>query len=132
VFATDHIAAGTRILEYTGDRITPDEADARYPDDPSVPFHTFLFAVDDDTVIDATPWGSLARWVNHSCEPNCETTIENGRVWVETMRDILPGEELSYDYNFVLPERHTPARKRRYPCICGAPGCRGTMLARKR
>jgi uncharacterized protein len=132
VFATEPIPAGTRLLEYTGERLTTAEADARYPEDPDVPYHTFLFAVDDDVVVDATPWGSMARWINHCCEPNCETTVEGGRIYVDALRDIAPGEELTYDYHFVLEERHTPARKRRYPCICGAPGCRGTMLAPKR
>jgi uncharacterized protein len=131
VFATDEIAAGTRLLEYTGERITPAEADARYPEDPSVPFHTFLFSVDENTIIDGTPWGSLARWINHSCDPNCESLVEDGRVFVDALRDISPGEELTCDYNFVLQERHTAALKRRYLCRCGADSCRGTMLAPK-
>jgi uncharacterized protein len=132
VYATEPIPAGTRLLEYTGERISTQEADERYPEDPSVSYHTFLFTVDDETVVDATPWGSLARWINHSCDPNCETVVENGRVYVDSMREIMPGEELTYDYNFRLEERHTPARKRRYVCHCGADNCRGTMLAPKR
>ena len=132
VYAREPIAAGTRIVEYTGERITPAEADARYPDDPSKPTHTFLFAVDDEVLVDAARRGGIARWINHSCEPNCESVIEGGRIYIDSLRDIEPGEELSYDYHFILNVRHTPAMKRRFPCVCGAPGCRGTLLKKKR
>jgi uncharacterized protein len=132
IFATEPIPAATRLLEYTGERITSDEADRRYPDDGSQPAHTFLFALDDGTVIDGTRRGCLARWINHSCDPNCETVDEGGRIFVESIRDIWPGEELTYNYYLVLPERHTPERKRRYFCGCGAADCQGTMLANKR
>lgn len=132
-FATRKIRKGTRLIEYTGERITSDEADHRYPDDESqARHHTFLFAIDDDVVIDAAVGGNEARFINHSCAPNCDAVIDDARIWIETIRDIKPGEELAYDYAFVLEERHTPAAKRRYPCSCGAPTCRGTILAKKR
>jgi len=76
--------------------------------------------------------GNDARFINHSCAPNCDAVAEHGRIWIETIRDIVPGEELAYDYAYVLEERHTTAAKRRFPCHCGAPTCRGTILARKR
>jgi uncharacterized protein len=132
VYAREWIPAGTRLIEYRGERITTEQADARYPDEPGIAHHTFLFAIDDDIVIDAAYRGNMARWINHSCEPNCDAVIDDGRVYIEALRAIAPGEELTYDYNFILEERHTPAAKRRYPCICGAPGCRGTILAKKR
>jgi uncharacterized protein len=132
VYAKEWIPAGTRIIEYRGERITTEEADARYPEDGDGAHHTFLFAIDDDVVIDAAFRGNMARWINHSCEPNCDAVIDDARVFIESVRDIAPGEELTYDYNFILEERHTPSAKRRYPCICGAPGCRGTILAKKR
>jgi uncharacterized protein len=132
VFARVPIPAGTRIIEYRGERITNDEADARYPDEPDREHHTFLFSIDDEVVVDAAFKGNMARWINHSCDPNCDAVIEAGRIWIESIRDIAPGEELRYDYNFILPERHTPALKKRYPCVCGAPTCRGTILAKKR
>ena len=135
-FATRHIPAGTRLVEYAGERLTPAEADARYPDpipgSGTPPHHTFLFAIDDDVVIDAAVRGNAARWINHSCDPNCDAVIEDGRIWIETIRDVAPGEELAYDYAYVLEERHTPAAKRRFPCHCGAATCRGTILAKKR
>jgi SET domain-containing protein len=131
-FATMPIARGTRLIEYTGERLTPTEADARYPDDDLERHHTYLFAIDDDVVIDAAVDGNEARFINHSCEPNCDAVIDDGRIFIEAIRDIAAGEELAYDYAYVLVERHTPAAKRRYPCSCGAPRCRGTILARKR
>ena len=131
-FATVTIPAGTRLVEYTGERLTPAQSDARYPEVPGERHHTYLFASDDDVVIDAAVGGNDARWINHSCDPNCDAVIEDGRIWIETIREVAPGEELAYDYQYRLEERHTPAAKRRFPCHCGATTCRGTLLAKKR
>ena len=131
-FASERIRSGTRIIEYTGERMTPAEADRRYPDGTDERHHTYLFAIDDDVVIDAAVGGNEARFINHSCEPNCDAVIDEKRIYIDAIRDIEPGEELTYDYAYVLDERHTPAAKRRYPCTCGAPRCRGTILAKKR
>ena len=131
-FATQLIPAGTRIIEYKGERISNEMADLRYPDTAARPHHTFLFSIDDEEVVDAAYRGNASRWINHSCNPNCDAVIDDRRIFIEAVRDIQPGEELVYDYNFILEERHTPAMKRRYPCHCGAPNCRGTILAKKR
>ena len=131
-FAVRPIAAGVRLIEYAGERLTPAAAEARYPDDNGGRHHTYLFAIDDVVVVDAAVNGNAARFINHSCAPNCDAVIDDGRIWIETIHDIEPGEELAYDYAYVLAERHTPAAKRRYPCHCGAITCRGTILARKR
>ncbi len=131
-FATRPIPAGTRIIEYAGERLTPAQAEARYPDVPGERHHTYLFAIDDEVVIDAAVDGNEARFLNHSCAPNCDAVIENGRIWIESIHDIEPGEELVYDYAYMLEERHTPAAKKRFPCHCGAITCRGTILAKKR
>ncbi len=138
-FATRALPAGTRLIEYAGERLTPAQAEARYPDAPGERHHTFLFALEDvvdgedvEVVVDASVDGNEARFLNHSCAPNCDVVVEDARLWVEALRDVAPGEELTYDYAFVLAERHTPAAKRRYPCHCGAPACRGTILAKKR
>jgi SET domain-containing protein len=127
-FATRAIPAGTRLIEYTGERLTVEAADARYPDAPGERHHTYLFAIDDRVVIDAAVGGNDARWINHSCDPNCDAVVEDDRIWIETIRDVAPGEELAYDYAYVLDEPHTAAAKRRYPCHCGAARCRGTIL----
>jgi SET domain-containing protein len=130
-FATRHIPRGTRLIEYTGERLTPKQADARYPD-VAGPQHTMLFAVDDDVVVDAAVGGNAARWINHSCDPNCDAVIEDKRIWIYAIRDIRPGLELAYDYQLKLETRHTAAAKEMYPCFCGSRRCRGTLLARKR
>jgi uncharacterized protein len=130
-FATEAIPAGMRLIEYTGERLTPAEADQRYPDGSDERHHTYLFAIDDDIVIDAASYGNDARFINHSCDPNCDAVIVDERIWIETIRDVSPGEELAYDYAYVLDERHTPAAKARFPCHCAAPNCRGTILTKK-
>ena len=136
-FATRFIPAGTRLIEYAGERLTPAAAEARYPESAASRgerHHTYLFAIDEpeEVVIDAAVGGNAARFINHSCDPNCDAVVEDGRIWIETVRDVAPGEELAYDYAYVLEQRHTPAAKRRYPCHCGAARCRGTILAKKR
>ena len=130
-FATRPIPAGVRLIEYAGERLTSAQAETRYPELDGR-HHTFLFAIDDDVVVDASVGGNDARFINHSCAPNCDAVIDDGRIWIETIHDIEPGEELVYDYAYQLKERHTPAAKRRYPCNCGAITCRGTILAKKR
>ena len=90
-FATRPIGAGVRLIEYAGERLTPAEADARYPDVKGERHHTFLFAIDDDVVIDAAFDGNEARFINHSCDPNCDAIIEDGRIWIETIRDVRAG-----------------------------------------
>jgi SET domain-containing protein len=128
------IRKGERITEYRGERITWDEAERRYPVDP-IPYHTFLFEIGDgshclDAVNNATP----AKWINHSCKPNCEAEEdEDERVFINALRTIKAGEELTYDYNLTCEESMPlKEKKRRYPCWCGAENCRGTMLGRKR
>lgn len=132
VFALTGIAKGTRLIEYKGERISHDAADERYGEEHEDSPHTMLFSVDGDIVIDATQQGSSARWINHSCVPNCEAAEEDGRIFIDAIRAIHPGEELTYDYNLVLEERHTPALKRAHACHCGARRCRGTLLGKKR
>lgn len=131
IFAARDIPAGTRIIEYTGTRITPEQADERHPANPEDPFHTFYFALSSGKVIDGGEKGNDARWINHSCAPNCETE-ENAtgtRVYVMALRDIAEGEELFYDYGLVMEGKITKKLQAEYRCLCGSDGCRGTMLA---
>ena len=133
VYAARKIPAGTRIFEYVGEIISADEADRRHPVNPDDPFHTFFFALGNGTVIDGNVGGNDAKWINHSCEPNCETEeSDDYRVFIVALRDISRGEELYYDYGLVLDERLTKTVKEQYRCLCGTPSCRGTMLALKR
>jgi SET domain-containing protein len=129
VFTTRDVAEGERIVEYTGARISSDQADAQCPDDDGVGrHHTFLFAVDDEVVIDGATGGNEARFINHSCDPNCEVVITRRRVFIHALRDIPAGSELFYDYWYITDESYTIDDLRRiYPCRCGSPMCRGTL-----
>lgn len=132
VFATRRIRKGTRLIEYKGEIISDAEADRRYPFEEEERHHTFLFRLDSGNVIDAGPRGSIAKYINHSCDPNCEAVEEDEQIFIDAIRDIAKGEELVYDYNFILDEPHNAANKKLYPCNCGAKKCRGTILAKKR
>jgi uncharacterized protein len=127
-FALAPIAKGTRLIEYVGERVSHKEADRRYESKDANDNHTFLFIVDARTVIDAGVDGNDARFFNHSCDPNCESVIENGRVYIEMIRAAQPGEELTYDYQ-IQREADDPADiDEIFACRCGARQCRGTML----
>ncbi len=132
VFATRDIAAGTRVIEYKGERISTATATERGSMDPANPYHTFFFSLDDGSLIDGGVNGNAARWINHCCEPNCEPKEIKGRIFIDTLRDISSGEELHYDYRLALEGRHTAKLKQAYRCLCGTPDCRHTMLAPKR
>ena len=128
VFAVKPIAKGARIIEYLGDRVSHDAADARYDDHDENDNHTFLFIVDKKTVIDAGVGGNDARFINHQCKGNCESIIENRRVFIDATRAIAPGEELGYDYEIGREKDDPPNVDEIYACRCGSPKCRGTML----
>lgn len=131
VYALAPIRKGTRIIEYLGDRISHAEADRRYEQKDDDDGHTFLFIASNRTVIDAGVGGNDARFINHHCKPNCETVIENSRVFIDAIRDIEAGEELGYDYQLTWESTDDPAELALYQCRCGAKQCRGTMLDRE-
>ena len=128
VFALRRIPKGTRIIEYKGKLITDKEADRRYSRMHEHSPHTMLFSLEGGWVIDATRRGNSARWINHSCAPNCDIEEEGRRIFIESRRDIQPGDELTYDYNLQIGEKLTKAAKREHACFCRARRCRGTML----
>jgi hypothetical protein len=128
-FAIRRIPKDTRILEYIGELIDEDEADIRYPDEDMERHHTFLFAIDGGRIIDGGPVEWPSKYINHSCDPNCEAIEEDdGRVYVHAKRTIQPGTELTYDYAYERTEATTEADERMYVCYCGAKNCRGTIL----
>ena len=131
-FATRPIRRGTRIIEYTGEIISPDEADRRYDDGKMGRHHTFLFSVSRRKCIDAGVGGNDARFINHSCAPNCEAVDERSRIYIEAIRNIEPGEELTYDYAYERDGTEDETWENLYVCKCGAPTCRGTILAPKK
>jgi SET domain-containing protein len=128
VYAVAPIRKGTRIIEYLGERISHAEADRRYEIKGDDDGHTFLFIASARTVIDAGVNGNDARFINHSCNPNCETVIEGSRVFIDAIRNIRPGEELGYDYQLTWESTDDPEELALYACRCGAKHCRGTML----
>ncbi len=128
VFAARRIRKGTTILEYLGDRVSHAQADTRYEDKDPNDNHTFLFTVDAKTVIDAGVNGNEARYINHACDPNCESTTLGKRIFIEAIRTIQPGEELSYDYQIGRDSDDAPNVDEIYACRCGAENCRGSML----
>lgn len=127
-FATRPIRKGTRIIEYTGERISQAEADARYDDGRSPHPLVLLFTVDENIVIDAGVDGNEARYINHSCDPNCEAVIEDGHVYIEARKNIPTGRELTYDYSLTREGNDDTEMEARFACHCGAKNCRGTML----
>ncbi|MGQ9896561.1 MAG: SET domain-containing protein [Acidobacteriota bacterium] len=132
VFATQLIKTRTRIIEYRGERISREEADRRYARKLEQTTHTFLFILDENTVLDGGRCGNLARYINHSCEPNCESIQEaSGRVFIEAITDIPAGVELTMDYHLQVADGDPESWRRDYPCYCGARRCRGTLVSRR-
>ena len=129
IYAKKNIPQGTRVIEYAGEKITKAESDRRA----HKPFEenekdsqlgaVYLFALNDRHDIDGhVPWNT-ARYINHSCSPNCETEIIRGKIWVVALRDIKKGEELFYNYGYDYEDYEE------HPCHCGADNCIGFILA---
>ncbi|HEX7732436.1 MAG TPA: SET domain-containing protein-lysine N-methyltransferase [Rhodanobacter sp.] len=139
VFALAPIRKGEEIVQYKGTLMTHAEADDLYGDGGETG-HTFLFTLNDDYIVDANRKGNTARWINHSCAPNCRAVVEESadgnprhdKVMIEAIRNIRPGEELTYDYGIILDVPHTARLKKLWKCLCGAPNCTGTLLRPKR
>jgi len=132
VFARRKIKAGERIIEYTGEIVDWDETCRRTAEKGGPINHTFFFTLNDGMLIDGGAGGNDARFINHSCEPNCEAMEDEGRVYIHALMDIDKGQELNYNYGLIYDERHTPAVKKAFACHCGAPTCSGVMLAPKK
>jgi uncharacterized protein len=126
-FATRPIRKGARVAEYVGERISHEEGDKRYDDAEMKRHHTFLFVVNSKILVDAGVGGNDARFINHSCDPNCEVVIEDKRIFIDAVRSIKEGAELFYDYSYDRDDAE--GDDARYPCYCGAETCRGTILA---
>lgn len=127
-YATRPIKKGERIIEYVGERISWEESDRRYDDAKVKRHHTFLFAVNKKIVIDAAVDGNEARFINHSCDPNCEAVGVGQRIFIESIRPIKEGDELVYDYSYAREKDTTEEDEKLYICRCGSAKCRGTIL----
>jgi uncharacterized protein len=118
VFARADIPEETRIIEYVGERISKDESLRRRQDG-----NFFVFIVTDEFDIDGSVDWNPARFINHSCAPNCEARMEDERIWIIALRDIKAGEELGFNYGYDLQDYEE------HPCSCGAANCLGFMVA---
>jgi uncharacterized protein len=117
-FAHEDIAAGTRVIEYVGEKITKEESLARCQRS-----NEYIFAIDDSHDLDGNVDGNPARFLNHSCEPNCEAQFIEGRIWIVAIREVRAGEELMFNYSYDLTDY------REHPCRCGAKTCVGFIVA---
>jgi hypothetical protein len=117
-YAKTDISAGTNVIEYVGEKIPKDESNRRCQEG-----NRYIFSLDDEWDLDGNvPWNP-ARFLNHSCAPNCETIDDGGRIWIVALRDIQAGEELTFNYGFDLDDY------RDHPCRCGAQNCVGYIVA---
>ena len=117
-YAAADVSAGTRLIEYLGERIGKEESHRRCEAN-----NPFIFQLDDETDLDGNVDWNPARWLNHSCEPNCEAEVDDGRIWIVALRDIAAGEELTFNYGYDF------ADYRDFPCRCGTPACVGFIVA---
>jgi SET domain-containing protein len=117
-FAREDIAVGTRVIEYVGEKITKQESLARCERS-----NEYIFGIDDTHDLDGNVDWNPARFLNHSCEPNCEAQLADGRIWIVAIRDVRVGEELTFNYSYDL------ADYREHPCRCGAASCVGYIVA---
>lgn len=117
-YARRDIASGTRVIEYVGEKITKAESLRRCEQN-----NEYIFTLDDEFDLDGNvPWNP-ARFINHSCAPNCEAEVDEGRIWILALRDIKADEELTFNYGYDLEDY------REHPCRCGAPECAGFIVA---
>ena len=118
-YTTAAIRKGSRVAEYTGHHLTKQQADRAFEDSPI----TYLFGLGNGKIV--IDGHSMAMFINHSCDPNCETEEKDGHVWIKAIRNISPAEELTYDYCLYDGGDDEAV------CNCGAPKCRGTMYSRE-
>jgi len=117
-YARRNIPKGTRVIEYVGKKITKAESNAQCEGD-----NVYIFTLDDEFDLDGSVDWNPARFINHSCTPNCEAEWDADRLWIVALRDIPPGEELAFNYGYDLEDY------REYPCCCGASECVGYIVA---
>jgi SET domain-containing protein len=128
VYARCAIPDGTRIVEYTGERITKAEAARREEQrlarrQRGQNHSVYIFELNARYDLDGRTRGNVARLINHSCAPNCSVSVERGRIWIVARRDIASGEEIAFDYGFSFNQwRH-------HACRCGTARCVGFIIA---
>ena len=128
IFAKKDIKKGAKIIEYVGDKISKEEAEKRAERQLELSLGNkecgavYIFELNDEFDIDGNVEWNPARYMNHSCEPNCEIEIEDDRIWIIALRDIKKGEELNYNYGYDLEDF------KEHICKCGAGRCIGYIV----
>ena len=128
VFAKRDIRKGTRIIEYTGPIVSEKEAEKIGSEVVDGHGHTMLFQLDNKRVINGNEGGD-ARYINHGCDPNCETEQDGDHIFILAIKNIKQGEELVYDYHLQVEGKITDKVRQEYVCLCGSPKCRGSQIA---
>jgi SET domain-containing protein len=117
-FARTSISKGSRVIEYVGERIDKRESLRRCEQN-----NVYIFSLGPEIDLDGDVTWNPARFLNHSCAPNCDAALQEGRLWIVANRDIPQGEEITFNYGFDLESY------RDYPCQCGSPSCVGYIVA---
>lgn len=120
LFAREEIAAGTDLVEYDGPRLARDAGERLAGEG-----NAYVFSVDRRSCIDGSVAWNLARYANHSCDPNCRSVKISGRIWLRSIRPIARGEEITYDYGYDF-KNYTDN-----PCSCGSPRCAGYIVPQR-
>jgi SET domain-containing protein len=129
VFAVRRIRPGQQLIDYLGQRLSGEALKARLADMRAINSpHTFLFRLNPKLYVDAAVDGNDARFINHSCDPNCESSVEGDRITISSIKNIQPGVELTYDYSLEIEKNPSASRLKLFACRCGAIFCRGSML----
>jgi SET domain-containing protein len=121
LFAKSDINKGEKVIEYKGRKFTHKqvEEDDRFDNSKAI----YLFTLNERYVLDGDTKTNTAKYINHSCDPNCEVDIIKGKIWIIAIKDIKKGDELSYDYGFGYD-----ADFRQFPCKCGSKNCCGYIV----
>ena len=117
-FAKSPIGCGTRVAEYVGERINTRESRRRCQES-----NEYIFTLNEEQDLDGNVAWNPARLINHSCAPNCEAELQDGRIWIVAARDIAAGEEVTFNYGYDLADYQD------YPCRCGSTNCVGYIVA---
>lgn len=129
VFAKKDIKEGTRVIEYVGRKLTKKQSEARADEileaskNHTMAGGVYIFELNKRYDIDGSVSWNTAKYINHSCNPNCESDIINGHIWIIATRDIKKGEEITYDYGYDMDDYEN------HPCKCGAKNCVGYIVA---
>ena len=131
VFATKKIRRNIKIIQYIGEKVLRSEGDKRSEKrikqylNSEKTGSVYIFELNKKFDIDGSPLYNKARYINHSCNPNCEVDIVNGEIWISSIKAIKEGEELSYDYGYEFDREDF----RDHVCKCGSKNCIGYIIS---